>query len=419
MDLFSYIPVLIAGASAIVAALLNTEIKQDDPTKRTAVFRRPTTAGWFLIALTMVSTGVAVNIERGNQVAKKAVEKRSSDIQQALTEAKEDAIRKGQDLADAKTSLAQALTALDSQAKFAQKQAALAANRAQEQSLDLSHARADLQSGQKEASKEIQEQQDRHQAEIKSQQELIEASLLGQQTERPQVALLLGTTYTPTDEQRTLFDGNQVDGGLIASMVLGDLFERVKGDSVMDVHGEFAALKPTVRDPTEETVDYRWTVWLQVKKAHKTDVLFAGGGPNELIAPKPTFELRTHGKRLVLFLESRLKKPVSSALLFLGPSEGQQVASLQFGVGGFDETTMTSLTSNLQTIFVGGEEWTLLNSSSGICALATLEKPTIKYDEKTTAIEVTWHVKQSNRLAACPADLFFIEKSRATPNRSE
>jgi hypothetical protein len=340
MSGFAYIPIIIAGVSAIIAALMNTEV---DPhsLKRKTVFRRPTAAGWFLIVLTVLSTAAAIVIANSDDRDKQRAEDRSKAIKAELEDAK------------------QSLT---------------------------------------------------------SQQELIQASLLGQETERPQATLILGTTYKLSGSQRAWFESANVDGGAIAKLALGDLFDRTTDSVVADVQARFADLKPVVRNPREETVETEWPVWLQTTKSHKSHVVFSGAGPDERIAPDPVFQLRVRENQLALLLHSALTKPVSSAVLFRGPDTGLEVASIRFRTNGLDQPSVTALATRVKTLFLDGEEWTLINSPSGLCALTTLRKATVQEHTDSAAITVAWRVKRSNRLVLCPQDLFFVEQdTRRTP----
>jgi hypothetical protein len=104
--------------------------------KKTSVFRKPTTAGWFLILLTIAGTAAAINTEVSSQRDKDELKRRYENIHEALAQAGKDAEKKQRDLDYTKTSLNQtkasldqALAALSSQAEFAKSEATAAAER--------------------------------------------------------------------------------------------------------------------------------------------------------------------------------------------------------------------------------------------------------------------------------------------------
>ena len=222
MDYLAYVSILVTGLSAILAALLNSEIDQQDPEKRNAVFRRPTSVGWFLIVLMVVSSCVAAGIEKSNQEEKEHTKARLLIIQASLDEAHGDSIQKGHDLEQANESLIDTKAKLDLQSKFSEQQALIASDRARLQSEDITDAREQLNAEQRRATEEIKQQQQASQAEISAQQELIEASLLGQQTASPRVVLILPTSYPPSKEEKVRLSNTFADGGLVISYVLGE-----------------------------------------------------------------------------------------------------------------------------------------------------------------------------------------------------
>jgi hypothetical protein len=413
MDYLAYVSILVTGLSAILAALLNSEIDQQDPEKRNAVFRRPTSVGWFLIVLMVVSSCVAAGIEKSNQEEKEHTKARLLIIQASLDEAHGDSIQKGHDLEQANESLIDTKAKLDLQSKFSEQQALIASDRARLQSEDITDAREQLNAEQRRATEEIKQQQQASQAEISAQQELIEASLLGQQTASPRVVLILPTSYPPSKEEKVRLSNTFADGGLVISYVLGERLANIKSDSVAEMDAEFASLEPRIANPIRQTVEFGWRASLKVTKDLEVLEISSGGGPHELIGRKPRLTLgySTEKGRMYLRLESSLRKPVSSELLFAGKRQGEEVATLRVSVQGLDEEAIQLAEERMRSFFTEGEEWTLINDSSGMCAVAKIARPTVQLDGPSGNIKIAWHIDENNRLNLCPKGLFLADEA--------
>jgi hypothetical protein len=416
MSAFLAIVVLVLASAGTLSAFGGkTWIEGTEP-----ALKRITLRGWLslvLLALGLIVGGIKELYTQHRD------EKKDQDAANAATQAKQDAEHRQDELKtqlfNTQSLLLKARGQLDLQSQFSKEQASLASDRAKQQSEDLTQAREQLDTEQRRAADEIKQQQKANQTAISAQEELIEASLLGQQTASPRVALILPTTYAPSKQEKERWSNSFDDGGHVVALVLGEQLANLRSSPVANIDAEFASLEPRIANPIHDTVEYGWRVKLDVTKNLKSHVIASFGGPHDLIGRRPRFQLgySTQENRVYLLLEASLSKPVSSALLFLGKPQGQQVASFSINVQDLDESTIHSAEEHMQNFFSEGEEWTLLNDSSAMCTIAKIAKPTVKddgpsrQDRRPRIIEIAWHIDQTNRLALCPNRLFLADEA--------
>lgn len=442
-DWLTFVPILVTGLSAILAALLNTHEKDDEGAKN-KLRRKLNVVGWVAIGLTCVATLVGIVISANRMTGEATARTERDKEKQRAAEMAAQLLTANGKLEEQGVVLQNQSSALDQQSSFIREEANRAISRAHEASKQLNRANdrvltqertgtellrkqqvaseteirkvqtesaTQIQRVQTESASKIQEQQNHHQDELRFQQDLLMASLLGQQSERPQAKLILNTTLTidDPDDQAFLESFSRIGGGALASFLFEDSYaEAQKSKYPMQFEVTFATLKATVPNPFEETVPYGWTARILTGNTPESEVALAFGGPYALVAPKPELDLilRESSKRLFLSLHSRLRHPISSALLYQGLKAGQVVAELGLSIQGLKDAEVNALIERCKRVLIGGQEWTLINGKSGICAVASLDKPSIELEPKSQSVKVTWRINEENQLTPCPANLF-------------
>jgi len=233
-------------------------------------------------------------------------------------------------------------------------------------------------------------------------------SLLGQQTERPQSLFMLGTTITIRPEDRR--DTEYYTGRALVPLFYPTAFAEVhKSSCPVQVESTFASLKGHVPNPFEEFGPSGWIARICTGGTPESEMALAFGGPDERKGPPPELLLkfRESSNLLYLSLHSRLRKPLSSALLYQGLKVGETALQLGLNTRGLNAEALSALFNRCRRSFLGGEQWTLISGQSGTCARATIDRPVTEFDEKKQVVRVIWRVKDSNHLTPCPANLFF------------